>query len=183
MIGKILGALVALIVIVIVLGFVLPDKVTLEREVVIEAPQEDVFVLISDFNEWNKWSPWANIDPEAEFELTGEPGIGQRMSWKSDHPEVGNGTQEMTAFEPPNSITTGLDFGAQGVASATFILSPAGDNATNVKWTFKSNMRKGVPFHMKPVATYMGFMMEKFLGPAYETGLANLKATAEQTDS
>lgn len=178
MIGKILGGLAAFIIIVVALGFILPDKAQIEREIVINAPQEEVFELVSDFGAWETWSPWANIDPNAEYSLSGE-GVGQKMTWKSDHPEVGSGSQEITAMEAPNRLVTHLDFGAMGQADATFSLSPAEGGATKVVWAFESNMRKGVPMHMQPMSTYMGFFMDGFLGPAYEEGLANLKQVAE----
>lgn len=178
MIGKILGGLAAFIIIVIALGFLLPDKAQVEREIVINAPQEEIFALVSDFGEWEKWSPWANIDPNAEYSFSGE-GVGQRMEWKSDHPDVGAGAQEITAMEAPNTLVTHLDFGDMGQADAAFTLSPAEGGATKVVWAFESNMRKGVPAHMQPVSTYMGFFMDAFLGPAYEEGLANLKRVAE----
>ena len=177
MIGKILGGLVGLIVIIFALGFVLPDKVQMQRETIINAPQEDVFNLISNFDQWNKWSPWANIDPDATYAVSGE-GLGHRMEWTSDHPEVGNGSQTITDFSPPTSITTHLDFGPMGQADATLALSPV-SGGTKVVWSFDSNMRKGVPFYMKPMSTYMGFFMDGMLGPNYELGLANLKKVAE----
>lgn len=179
MIGKILGGLVAIILIVVALGFVLPDRAELEREIVINASQEEVFALVSDFGEWDKWSPWASIDPDAEYNFSGA-GIGQKMEWKSDHPEVGNGSQEITSMEAPNALVTHLDFGEMGQADATFTLSPAEAGGTKVVWSFESNMRNGVPVHMQPMSTYMGFFMEGFLGPAYEEGLTNLKRVAEE---
>ncbi|HOP21120.1 MAG TPA: SRPBCC family protein, partial [Amphiplicatus sp.] len=59
MLGRILIGLAAIFAIVIALGFVLPDKTHVERSIVINAPQEEVFALVSDFNEWSAWSPWA----------------------------------------------------------------------------------------------------------------------------
>ncbi|MEM8935066.1 MAG: SRPBCC family protein [Pseudomonadota bacterium] len=177
MFGKILGGLAILIVAVISLGFVLPDRATLEREIVVAAPQEDVFTLISDFNEWEKWSPWADMDPNATYELTGQ-GVGQRMSWESEMPEVGSGVQEIIALDAPNSMTTALDFGEMGRSKARFDLTPEGDGV-KVVWSFESNMREGVPLHMKPMSTYFGFFMDGILGPQYEAGLENLKAAAE----
>jgi uncharacterized protein YndB with AHSA1/START domain len=176
---KVLGGLAALIVIVIALGFVLPDEVHLKREITINAPQEEVFALVSDFNRWNEWSPWASIDPDAQYKVSGS-GVGQRMEWKSDHPEVGNGVQEITTMNAPDSVTTHLDFGDMGQADATFTLSPVSDGATKVVWSFETKMREGVAFHMKPISTYMGFAMESMLGPSYEEGLANLKRAAEE---
>ena len=178
MIGKILGGIAALIVIVIGLGFVLPDRAEIEREIVINAPQEEVFALISDFGEWEKWSPWANIDPDAEYSFSGD-GVGQKMEWKSDHPEVGNGSQEITAMDAPGLLVTHLDFGEMGKADARFTLIPTTEGNTKVVWAFESNMREGLPAHKQPMSTYMGFFMDGFLGPAYEEGLANLKRVAE----
>lgn len=175
---NIIAAVLALVFVTIVLGFVLPDKVTLEREAIINAPQEDVYALISDFEEWDAWSPWAKIDPDAEMSISGE-GIGQRMSWKSDDPNVGTGSQEITAMDPPNSLTTHMEFEGMGVADAAFTLAPTGDGATRVVWSFQSNMREGMPIYMQPMSTYMGFMMDGMLGPQYEDGLANLKKLAE----
>ncbi len=175
---NIIGAVIALVVILIVLGFVLPDKVTLERETVINAPQEDVYALIDNFEAWGAWSPWAHIDPDAEISISGA-GVGHRMSWKSDHPKVGNGAQEITAMDAPNSLTTHLEFEGMGFADATFALSPAGDGATRVVWSFETNMRKGTPIYMQPISTYMGYFMDGMLGPQYEEGLANLKKAAE----
>lgn len=180
MLGKIIGGVVGFIVIVIALGFVLPDKAQLEREIVINAPQEDVYALVSDFNEWDKWSPWAKIDPDMAMTITGD-GVGHRMAWTSDHPNVGDGMQEITVMDAPNSMTAHLDFGDMGQADASFILSPAENGATKVVWSFDSNMRKGVPFYMKPMSTYMGFFMDGMLGPQYEQGLADLKAAAESS--
>ncbi len=178
MLGKILVGLVGFIVIVILLGFVLPDRAAIERETVINAPQEDVYALISDFEAWNAWSPWAKMDPDAEMSVSGE-GVGHRMSWVSEDPNVGVGSQVITAMDPPNSLSTHLEFEGMGEADATFTLSPAGDGATKVVWSFETNMRDGMPLHMQPVATYMGFFMDGMLGPQYEEGLTNLKAVAE----
>lgn len=178
MIKNILLGVVGLIVVVVLLGFVLPDRVHLEREATINAPQEEVYALISDFGAWDRWSPWAKIDPDAEYSFSGD-GVGQRMEWKSDHPDVGSGAQEITAMDPPNSLTTFLDFGDMGQANAAFTLSPAEGGATKVVWSFDTNMREGVPVYMQPMSTYFGFMMEGMLGPQYEEGLANLKQAAE----
>lgn len=181
MLKKIIGGLAAFLALIIVLGFVLPDRVTLSRDITIDAPQDEVFALISDFEEWDSWSPWANIDPDAKYELSGS-GVGQSMSWKSDHPDVGDGAQTISALDAPSMVATDLDFGDMGVAKARFDLEPVGDSRTKVTWSFETNMREGVPVFMKPMSTYFKFFMEGMLGPQYETGLQNLKKVAEATN-
>ena len=178
MVKNIIGGIGAILFIIIALGFILPDKATLEREIVVNAPQEEVYALVSNFEAWDAWSPWARIDPDAEMTITGE-GVGQKMSWRSDDPNVGVGSQVVTAMDPPSSLTTHLEFEGMGEADAAFAFSPAPGGATKVVWSFESNMREGMALHMKPVATYMGFFMDGMLGPQYEEGLANLKRVAE----
>ncbi len=178
MVGKILGGIVAIIVIIFALGFVLPDKVHVEREAVIDAPQEEVFALISDFKSWNSWSPWAAKDPDTKYTYSGS-GVGHKMVWESDDPNVGNGSQVITAFEAPSLVVTHLEFDGMGGADASFTLSPVEGGGTKVVWAFHTAMRDGFPVYMKPMGAYMGFFMDGWVGKDYEQGLANLKRVAE----
>jgi len=174
----ILLVLVVLVLGAYALGFFLPDHVTMSRDIVINAPRETVFSLLGDFNRWPAWSPWAERDPEAKYTIEGS-GVGHLMAWTSDVKNVGNGSQRITAYDPPRHMESDLNFGEMGGAHAVFQLEEKGPSSTHVTWTFDSNMRRGVPVLMQPMATYMGFMMEKFLAPDYEKGLENLKCAAE----
>ncbi|MEM9421515.1 MAG: SRPBCC family protein [Pseudomonadota bacterium] len=166
------------IAVLIGLGFVLPDRQTVERSVTINADPETVFSLIGDFNNWDSWSPWADKDPNMQVTVQGS-GLGQSMSWVSEDPNVGVGSQEIIEFSPNSNLVMALDFGDMGKAEASFILAPGTNGGTEVMWTLDTNMREGVPFLMKPMATYMGFMMDKMVGQDYEKGLSQLKAAAE----
>lgn len=179
MLGKILGGAAVLIAVLIALGFVLPDRAHVEREIVIDAPQEEVFALVSDFNQWSLWSPWAALDPDTTYTITGAPGaVGHRMEWASEDPKVGNGAQTIAAVSAPDRVATHLDFGDMGKADAAFTLAPV-DDGVKVVWAFDANMREGVPVYMQPVSTYMGFFMDSMIGRDYEKGLAALKKAAE----
>jgi uncharacterized protein YndB with AHSA1/START domain len=161
----------------ITIGFFLPSQVHVERKTLINAPPEQVFAQISDFNAWNAWSPWAKLDPNAKMTIQGA-GLGQTMTWQSENPKVGNGSQKITQLDSPRQLTTQLDFGEMGVSEASFILEPA-DHKTLVTWTMDTDMRKGVPLIKQPINTYFGFLMDSMLGKTYEEGLANLKAVVE----
>ncbi len=177
MFRKIIGIVVASLAGLVALGFVLPDKAHVERSVVVNAPPEKVFALISDFNQWSRWSPWADLDPDTAYEISGS-GVGHQMRWTSKDPNVGAGVQTVTAMEPPSRLVTHLEFGDMGNADATMTLTPEGE-ATKVVWSLDSKMRDGVPLWMKPMSTYMGFFMDGMVGADYEKGLAKLKAAAE----
>lgn len=159
-------------------GFLLPDHVAMQRAIVIQAPRERIFRLVSDFTEWPHWSPWAARDPQAKYTIEGT-GVGHMMSWTSDVKGVGKGSQRIVAYDPPRCMESDLNFGNMGSARAIFTLNEEAPGRTTVTWSFETSMRRGVPLLMQPIATYMGFMMEKFLAPDYEQGLAALKQAAE----
>ena len=174
---KIFGALFGLIVLAFGAGFLLPSTVHVERTILINAQPADVFALISDFNAWDAWSPWAKLDPNADMVIQGS-GVGQTMTWSSENPQVGHGSQEIVTMESPSLLKTHLDFGDQGVADAAFQLIPENGD-TQVIWSLDTDMREGVPLVMQPISTYFGFLMDSMIGKDYETGLQDLKDTVE----
>lgn len=174
---KIAGVLAVLIALVVAGGYLLPSNVHVERDILVDAPPEQVYALISDFNAWDAWSPWAKLDPDAEMTVSGS-GLDQTMSWDSENPQVGHGTQSIVAMDEPNSFKTHLEMGDMGQADAAFTLQPEGDQ-TRVVWSLDTDMREGVPALKQPINTYFGFMMDSMLGSDYEVGLQNLKNQVE----
>ncbi len=160
--------------VLILIGMVLPDRAQVKRSTVIQAPPSEVFALINDFREFNKWSPWFARDPNMQIAFTGPAtGLGSKMSWRSNHSEVGTGTQQIIASEPHSLVRTHLDFGQQGAAIAEFRLTPRGNDATEVTWGFDAE------FGWDLVGRYFGLLLDAMIGPDYEKGLTNLKSLAE----
>lgn len=174
---KIIGIGIAIIVIIgaVVVAF-LPSHAHMERSVVIKAQPEAVFTQLNSFKNFNTWSPWAAIDPNTKYEYTGpETGVGATMSWKSDDSNVGNGTQKIIESEPNNHVKNEMSFeGYNDKSYAEFILTPEGEG-TKVTWTYDGNM--------SGVSKIFGALMDSFLGPHYEKGLAKLKDVMENTSS
>ncbi|WP_051686826.1 SRPBCC family protein [Microbulbifer sp. HZ11] len=158
-------------------GFLFPRVATTERSVYIAEPPEVVFPYLNNFRNFNKWSPWYQIDPNTEYTYEGFPeGNGAIMNWKSDNPSVGNGSQTITASEPYSRVATDLDFGSQGQAKAEFTLQPQG-SGTNVTWSFESEMGGS------PIARWMGLMVSRMVGKSFEDGLQKLKNLVESEAS
>ena len=174
---KSLLGLFAIVAMVVLGGYILPSQVHVERQAVINASPDRIFAEVSNFNNWNHWSPWAEMDPNGTVTITGK-GEAQVMSWSSDNPEVGSGTQTITQLDRPQLMATHLDFGDMGESEATFTLKPTGDG-TLVTWSLDTDMRKGIPVLDQPLSTYFGFFMDSMVGEQYEAGLANLKAVVE----
>ncbi|MEL6158441.1 MAG: SRPBCC family protein [Cyanobacteria bacterium J06627_32] len=178
---KSIVVLLAIVAVALLGGFVFPSQVHVERQVLMDASPEKIFKEVGDLSQWGRWSPWANIDPDADFEVDGK-GVGQIMTWASNNPEMGSGSQQVTELDSPNRVKTHLDFGEMGVADATFMITPA-DNEnrgkTLVTWSLDTDVREGVPLLNQPLSTYFGFFMDSMIGDTYEEGLANLKSVVE----
>lgn len=154
-------------------GFLFPREVALERSVYIAKPPQAVFPYVNNSRNFNSWSPWYQLDPNTKYEYSGpDEGVGAMMSWSSDNPNVGSGSQTITASEPYSLVRTELDFGEQGDATAEFRLQPQG-SGTNVTWQFSTDMGGG------PIARWMGLLVKKMVGESYEQGLDKLKNLVE----
>lgn len=169
-----LGIIVVLVATFLLGGMLLPSGQYVERSTMVKAEQAEVFALVSDYRQFNKWSPWATYDPEAEYEFSGPAtGVGSKMSWRSEQQNVGNGVQEIVDIEPGSMVRSKLTFeGFDTPSYATFKLEPT-NAGTKVTWSFDANMDT-------ILGRYMGLMMDKWVGADYELGLARLKAVAEE---
>jgi effector-binding domain-containing protein len=169
---KIVIIVVVLVVALAAIGMLLPRNVHVERAITIDAPASTVYALLDGYRQFNKWSPWAALDPNAQYTYSGPAsGIGAKMSWVGNK-EVGSGSQEIVDVKRNELIKTKLDFGEQGIANASFTLTPEG-TGTKVTWGLDSDMGKG------PIGRYFGLFMDKMIGKDYEKGLASLKKLAE----
>lgn len=174
---RILTGVVGLILLLIIVSFFLPREVAVARDIRIDAPAAQVFPHVNSLEATKGWSPWLHKDPSVQLNFTGpETGVGAAMTWASDHPSVGSGSQEIIASTENRSVTTALDFGDMGTATAQFTLDPEGDG-TKVTWGFVTDTG------FNPMARWMGLMMDGWVGPDYEDGLARLKALVESGSS
>jgi uncharacterized protein YndB with AHSA1/START domain len=143
------------------------------RSAVMAAPPAEVFAVVSDLNRNKDWSPWMALDPNINVGVSGPAGVGQRLTWASDNPNVGKGTQETIGFEQDKQVVAALDFGDMGKATATVQLVPEGEG-TKVTWTLDSKLNN-------IIERWFGLMYDKWIGADFEKGLANLKAYVEKT--
>jgi len=175
MLANILKYIGLFLLVAVAIAYILPGNVRVERATVIEAPPSEVFALVNGFENFNRWSPWYERDPDGDYRIEGPAqGIGARMSWSSEKPDVGQGSQEIIESVPESLVRTRLDFGEMGDANAFFELEARGEDKTHLVWGFKSDLG------MNPVSRYFGLMFERWIGPDYEQGLAKLKSIAEK---
>jgi uncharacterized protein YndB with AHSA1/START domain len=173
-IGIIVGAMLALVVVVLIVAATRPDTFRVQRSTPIKAPPERIFALLNDFHQWGSWSPWEKMDPAMTRTHSGAgSGKGAVYAWKGNR-KVGEGRMEISDSAPSSKITLKLDFLKPFEAHNTteFTLAPQGDS-TSLTWT----MHCPQPFMVKVMGLFMN--MDKMIGKDFETGLANLKTQAE----
>ncbi len=172
--GLFLTALL-LVTVFVVVGLLLPKTAHVERSITIAASPEAVYELVDGFGRFNEWSPWASLDPATKYSISGPGrGVGARMEWRSDNPDVGTGSQQIVAVEPGRSVTSTLDFGMDNPTTAKMVLLPEGA-ATRATWTLETD------FSGSLLGRYFGLALDRMVGPDYEKGLAQLKRLAEST--
>ncbi len=165
---------IALIVILIGVGFVLPDQARVERGVLIQAPPADIYKLLNGFERMSEWSPWAALDPKMQVTRQGPAeGVGAKLMWFSEMPSVGSGRQEIIESVPDQRVRLRVEFtGFDGDNFSTFTLTPEGEG-TRVSWLYETGFKGNL------IGRYFGLMLDRMVGPDYEKGLLNLKLLVE----
>src|SRR5277367_4255348 len=116
MLKRILLAIVAVLLLAVVVGLLLPRQVRVERSVSINRPASLIYAVVNSFQLFPKWSPWQDLDPNMHQTMEGpRDGVGAKLIW-SGNGKVGSGTQLITASTPDRSVASDLDFGNMGVA-------------------------------------------------------------------
>lgn len=152
-----------------------PDTFRIQRSITISVPPEKIFPLINDFNRWRDWSPWETMDPALKRTYGGAPsGRGAIYEWSGNN-QVGHGRMEITESAPSSRIVIKLDFFKPFEAhnAAEFTLD-SHNSSTTVTWA----MYGPQPFMAKIMSVFC--MMDRMVGPQFESGLANLKNITEK---
>lgn len=164
--------LLGLILLIAIIGFMLPRKIETERSLLIKAAPETIFEQINVLPNWEKWSPWKEMDPQSKMTYSNpNSGVGAFYTWEG--PETGKGKLTITESVPFSRINTNLEFDGQGSSKAGYLFEPQDDGQINVHWTFESDMG-GNPF-----MRVFGLIMKKMLNDQFDQGLKKLKEVAE----
>jgi uncharacterized protein YndB with AHSA1/START domain len=171
---KIALALVVIVVGLLIVVTVQPNSYRVERTTTMAAPPQAVFEQVNDFHNWQKWSPWANLDPHAEAIFEGpESGEGATFRWIGNE-EVGEGSMTILESEPDKLVRIRLDFVKpfEDTSTTEFTLVPEGDQ-TRVTWSMYGENN----FVGKAFCLLMD--MDKMIGEKYEEGFVSLKKIVE----
>lgn len=166
--------LLLVIAVILVVAATRPDTFRMERSIVINAPPDKVFAILSDFHQWTEWSPWEKLDPAMTRKYSGpSSGKGAVYAWQGNS-QVGEGQCAITEVFPSSKILMQLDYVKPFKAHnlVEFRLQPS-STGTQVTWALSGRNNY--------VAKLMSMLFtERMLGKMFDQGLMNLKTLAEQ---
>jgi carbon monoxide dehydrogenase subunit G len=169
----ILIVIVVLVALAAIIGMFMSADVHVERSMEMKAAPDAVYNQVNNLKNWDNWMPWNKLDPNWE-RTWGEKteGEGATYSWKSSKSDVGQGTITITKSVPNEAVETNLHFEGQGDAAGSYVIAKT-DAGTKVTWGMNMNMGSN------PFKRLMGGMMDKMMGPWFETGLKSLDSSAQ----
>jgi effector-binding domain-containing protein len=167
-----------LIALLIAVSFLLPGKVHVERSLIMKAKAETTFEQVNSLKNWEKWSPWHQIDPKMILSYEGPAaGVGAKYSWTSDNDQVGCGNLIIAESNAFRNIKTAMDFGDMGTSFANYTFEPVAEG-TKVTWSMDSDSEQ-MPWKYYIPSKYMNLFMDDLCGKDFEKGLNNLKVIVE----
>lgn len=170
---KVILGLVALIVLLVAIGiFGPPMKV--ERSIVIDKSEGQVFNYLLSMKNQEKWSPWLKMDPEAKIKYKGDARVGAVSTWDGND-DLGAGEQEIKAIKKNERIDSELRFSRpmEGTSQTWFVTEPVeGEkNKTKVTWGFTGE--KQLP------CSALTVFMTPYMNHVFDKGLKDLKSELE----
>lgn len=169
----ILYIILAVVLVLVLLGFAGPKDYDVSRSKTIEAPPPVVFEYLKSLKKQNEWGPWSKQDSTMQVTYEGDDGtVGFTSSWDSDN--VGKGKQTITSITG-NTVETELIFYMPwGENKSTGYMHAADIEAgTEVTW----GIRGENDFISRIFGVFMN--MDKSVGPMFEEGLDSLKVLVE----
>jgi uncharacterized protein YndB with AHSA1/START domain len=169
-----LALVLAAVALALFAAFSKPDTFQVERRLLIKAPPDKLWPLVSDLKGFHQWNPFGAKDPGAKLTFSANSsGLGARYAWESA--VIGVGSMEVTEVKDQQFTRYQLDFLKPFEAhnQAEFALVPAA-GGTEVRWTMKG------PAPLMSKVMDVVFNMDRMVGTDFEAGLAKLKTLAEQ---
>ncbi len=170
---KILLWLFGGIILLLLAGFLLPRHVVGTASTDISASPHTLTLLTSSMRQFNRWSPWADIDPKTAYTFDGPyGGVGSAMTWASTNSDVGNGGMNVVAVDPGKSVSNRVMFDGSDGLDAKMTFEPLA-TSTKTSWSFDYDTGNN------PVARWVGLFIKGSILKDYTKGLAKLKTVAE----
>ncbi len=168
---KLFIAIVALLVLIVIVGFSLPRYTRVEVSRTIDANPATIFALINDPQRAALWSPVVSADPNARIVYSGpRRGVGATMTW--DGAISGSGVQVVTESVPWERVAVSMNPGEVSESLTVFeIARTAGGSKVVASYEADHGYRIA--------SRVLGLIVSQVFRRDFEQGLASLGEIAE----
>ena len=174
---KILTFIGIFIGLVMVAAIFVKRQYSVEREIIINKPKQQVFEYVKRLKNQDNYSKWAMMDQKMKKEYTGTDGtVGFISAWDSENDELGRGEQEISKITEGERIDFQLRFyePMASVSPAYMTTDSISATQTKVKWGMSGTMTY-------PTNAVLLFMdISEILGRDLTIGLTTLKGVLEK---
>ncbi len=136
---KVLYIILGLIGSILLLGVIVPKKFTIETQVTINKPRQDIFEYVKLIKNQEYYSVRVMRDPNVQMTYSWVDGtVGFVSAWVSNDKNVGVGEQEIKSMTEGEKIDVEIRFKKPfaSVASASMVLTSISDTETLVTDTY-----------------------------------------------
>ncbi|WP_310460540.1 SRPBCC family protein [Sphaerotilus sp.] len=171
--SNLLKSTAALLVLLVLVAYALPDRHLVERHHTIARTPVQLWPLLAEPRQWSRWSPWHARDPKMLLGYSG-PASGQGAQWSWDSETQGRGRMRFDEVQPPNRLGYAVTFDNLGSTSRGEIRLEAVAAGTRVTWTLESTVGANV------LLRWLSLAADYRLGRDVEEALDRLAEVAVQ---
>lgn len=163
---------IAILLLLLAAGFLLPGSWRVERETVIHAPPSAIFPYLNSLRNWQEWTVWGQRHTASQTEYSGpDDGPGATSRWLDRN---GRGVMKIMQSRHDRSVDYELIYnGGEQQIDGKLTLIPA-TNGARIVW------RAAGTVGSNPLQRYASLLQTYRLGSDMEQSLSRLRDRFEQ---
>lgn len=168
-------AVVGVLLLFFIVGFLLPGAWHAERAVLVRAPAPAVFAYLNNLKNWREWVVSHQQDPDMPMEYSGpDAGVGATSRWRD---EYGRGVMKIMHSEAGERIEYRIlfDGGESSVEGVLILVPEAGAAPANAGAATRVVWRAAGAVGRNPLQRYFALLMTYRVGNDLEASLQRLE--------
>jgi hypothetical protein len=165
------GCVAAVALLLLGIGFVLPNRWNVTREVLVHAPTDAIYPLVDDWHAWQSWAKDPGDDPTLHYDYSGPTrGVGAKRMYKGRY--AGEGSSEIVRSDPDLGVAFTSNVRSTSPNAHGAISFQTKGGSTTVTWNDQGTIQS-------VFGVFLRANVEDELGKYMDKALARLKDAAE----
>jgi Polyketide cyclase / dehydrase and lipid transport len=164
-------ASVAVLLLVLGIGYLLPGAWQVERTVVIRAPAAAIFPHLNSLKQWHDWTVWTRQQPDLQIEYSGpDAGVGATSRWRTQDERA---VMKIMQSQRNSLVAYSVLFNAGASRTDGNLTLVSEADGTRVVWRAAGDIGRG------PVSGYLALLEGRRHGNDFDDSLELLKHKIE----